>query len=84
MNIEEFMAAWAVIGMVVCVILPRIEWKTRLRRFLYIFLCGPFVWFIAIIVYYEERFLGIKETRSVMNIKNTKQKTLSKKDEKIN
>ncbi len=62
MNIESisvFMAQWAVIGIVTCIILPRMEWKTRLRRSLFVLLCGPVVWFIAMIVYFEDKFLGI-------------------------
>ena len=62
MNIESiisFMATWTIVGVIACALLPRTEWKTELRRSLFILLGGPGVWFVAMVVYFEDKFLGI-------------------------
>lgn len=41
-----YFAPWAVTGAMACVIIPRIRWKTQWKRQLFLFACGPFVWFV--------------------------------------
>ena len=51
-----YIAQWAVLGAIMCGLLPKFKWKRELTRRLYIFACGPFVWLVWGMVLLGTRF----------------------------
>lgn len=43
-NLITYFAHWTLIGVMVCFVIPKIQWKTQWKRRLYFFACGPLVW----------------------------------------
>lgn len=51
-----YITQWALIGLLVCFIIPKIEWKTQWKKRLFIFACGPFVWMVLLVVTTSVKF----------------------------
>jgi len=55
-NLITYIAQWAVSGAFALIIIPKIKWKTQWKRRLFLFACGPFVWFVLGIVAFGAKF----------------------------
>lgn len=55
-NLLTYIAHWAAFGALALIILPKIRWKTQWKRRLFLFACGPIVWFVFGVVAFGTAF----------------------------
>lgn len=55
-NLVTYIAQWTALGAFVCIIIPKVRWKTQWKRRLFLFSCGPFVWLVLGIATFGVRF----------------------------